>query len=59
MTPVSAARTAGDAGSNQFAIHVVQIHAHHTITNKKAARPTAATVRSSRIRCDSCVIAKT
>jgi hypothetical protein len=59
MTPVRTARTAGDAGSNQLAIHVVEIHAHHTISSRNAARPTWATVSSPRIMCESWVTAKT
>ena len=59
MTPVSTVRTAGDAGSNQLTIHVVQIHAHQTTSSRKKALATPLTDRSPRIRCESWVTAKT
>jgi hypothetical protein len=59
ITAVSTPRTAEEAGSNQLAIQVVLIHAHQTMSSRNAARATPATVRSSRIWCDSCVTAKT
>ena len=59
ITPVRSVATAGESGSNQFAIHVVQIHAHHTTSSTNVARATAPIVRSCRISCVSCVIAKT
>jgi hypothetical protein len=59
ITPVRTARTAGDDGSNQLTIHVVQIHAHQTTNSRKKALATPPRERSSRIRCESCVTAKT
>ena len=59
IPPISTRRTGTASGSNQFAIQVVLIHAHHTTSSRKAVRSSPPTVGSTSSAWESCVTAKT